>query len=175
VGSGLLLFGATDGNLFALNLADGTLNWKTLVDSQGMIDGNNLPADAKSFSDPAISPIVVDNQTGTVTWGFLITQRQIGGIIGENLYTGVFCSIDLSNGDILKTSKFQTNCTTDNTGIGLAPGKSVFYLTAGLDLWIIDKATGIPTLIEHYEHYTIPVLNNNIVYLAADLHLSACK
>lgn len=175
--NGLLLFAATDGSLYALKLVDGSLAWKTPVDTKGMMKGNNLPAEAKSFSEPSVSPVVVDIKTNMATWGFLVTQHQINGINGNNLYVGVVCSLDLSNGTISRTSNIQANGTiNDGAGLGLAPGDKVLYLTAGLDLWTIEKASGDATLIQHYEHFTAPIiLSNKTVYIATDLYLSAYK
>ena len=174
---GFLLFARTDGNLYALRLVDGSLAWKAQDDSKGMMKGNNLPADAKSFSDPSVSPVVVDSQANMVTWGFLITQHQINGTNGNDLYVGEFSVMDLSNGTILRTSNIQTNGTIGNGGtLGLASGEKVLYLTAGTDLWTVNKASGNAALVQRYEHSTAPmILNNNTVYIATDLYLSAYK
>ena len=173
----LILLPRTDGNIYALRLVDGSLAWKTQSDSKGMMKGNNLPAEAKSFSDPSVSSIVVDAKTNMATWGFLITQHQINGTNGNDLYVGEFSCIDLSNGTILRTSNIQTNGSISNgASLGLAYGEKVLYLTAGNDLWTIDKASGNSTLIKRYGSSTGPiVLNNGTVYVAADLYLSAFK
>ena len=123
---GLLLFGTPDGYLYALNLDDGSLAWKTLVDVDGWMGGNNLPAEAKSLSDPSASSIVVDNETGLGFWGFLVTQRQIEGVNGDNLYVGRFCSFDLSTGNISRTTVVQTGCTVNDNGVALALGEDEF-------------------------------------------------
>jgi outer membrane protein assembly factor BamB len=172
---GLLVFGASDGYLYALNLADGSLAWKILVDVDGWMGGHNLPADAKSLSVSA-SSIVVDYETGVGVWGFLVTERQIEGVNGDNLYVGVLCSFDVSNGTVLRTYRFQSSCDLSDNGLGLAPGRDVFYLTAGLDVWSVDKATGKAAMLQRYEHYVQkPVLYDGTIYIAADLYLSAYR
>jgi outer membrane protein assembly factor BamB len=174
---GFLLLPRTDGTIYALRILDGSLAWKAQCDSQGMMKGNNLPAEAKSFSAPSVSPIVVDAQTNIATWGFLVTQHQINGTNGNDLYVGEFSSIALLNGTIVRTSKVQTNGTISNgASLGLAPGEKELYLAAGKDLWAIDKASGNPTLIQDYESSTGPIiLYNNTVYIATDLYLSSYK
>ena len=174
---GFLLLPRTDGTIFALRLVDGSLAWQAQCDSKDMMNGNNLPASAKSFSEPSVSPIVVDSQTNIATWGFLVTQHQINGINGNDLYVGEFSSIALSNGTILRTSNIQTNGTISNgASLGLAPGEKMLYLTAGNDLWTINKVSGNSTLIQRYGSSTGPIiLNNSTVYIATDLYLSAYK
>ncbi len=173
---GLLVFGASDGYLYALDLADGSLAWKTQVDIDGWIEGNNLPAEAKSLSDPSASSIVVDGQTGLGVWGFLVTQRQVEGINGDNLYVGVFCSFDLSNGNISRTTIVQNSCTLNDNDVVLAPSQSALLLRAGLDLWTIDRATFNPTQIQHLENPIVgPVSSDGKVYIASNRYLSAYR
>jgi len=176
---GLLVFGGSDGYLYALDLADGSLAWKTQVDVNGWIEGNNLPAEAKSLSDPSASSIVVDDQTGLGVWGFLLTERQIEGINGDNLYVGVFCSFDLSNGNISRTTIVQNSCTLNDNDVVLAPSQSALFLRAGLDLWIIDRATFNPTQIQHLENPIVPIIgpvsSDGKVYIANNRYLSAYR
>jgi len=172
---GFLLLPRTDGNIYALRLLDGSLAWIAQGDSKGMMKGNNLPAYAKSFSDPLVSRIVVDPQTNIATWGFLITQHQINGTNGNDLYVGDFSSMMLSNGTILrKTSVQASGSIGSGANLGLALGEKDLYLTAGNDLWTIDKSSGNSTLIQHYKSSTGPIVSsNNKVNVAADLYLSA--
>jgi outer membrane protein assembly factor BamB len=172
----LLVFGASDGYLYALDLTDDSLAWKTPVDVDGWIGGNNLPADAKSLSDPSGSSMVVDNQTGLGVWGFTVTQRQIEGINGDNLYVGRLCTFDLSNGTVLSNYQVQSNCTLNSNDVGLAAGKDVFYVTAGLDVWFVDKVSGETTMLQRYEHsVSKPLLNDGTIFIAADHYLSAYR
>ncbi len=173
---GLLVFGASDGYLYALDLADGSLAWKTLVEVDGWIGGNNLPVEAKSLSDPSASKIVVDDETGLGVWGFTVTERQVNGVNGDNLYVGRFCTVDLSNGNILGTSVVQNRCTLNDNGAVLAPGESAMFLRVGLDLWNIDRATFKPTQIQHLETPIVgPVSSDGKVYTVSNLYLSAYK
>jgi outer membrane protein assembly factor BamB len=173
---GLLVFGRPDGYLYALNMTDGSLAWKTLVDVEGWIGGNNLPAAAKSFSDPSFSSIVVDDETGLGVWGFTVTQRQVDGVNGDNLYVGRFCTVDLSNGNISGTTVVQNRSTLDDNEVVLAPGESAMFLRVGLDLWTIDRATFNPTQIQHLEPPIIgPVSSDGRVCIISNLHLSAYR
>ncbi len=53
--NGLLLFGASDGNFYALHMTNGTVAWKTHVDTQNIMAGENLPVEVKFDSPPAVS------------------------------------------------------------------------------------------------------------------------
>ena len=173
---GVLIFGGPDGYLYALDLDNGSLAWKILVDVDGWMGGNNLPAEAKSFSEPSVSSVVVDDEAGLGVWGFTVTQRDVDGINGNNLYVGRFCSFDVSNGNVLRTYKFQSSCSLNDNGMGLAPGRDVFYLTAGLDLWSVDKASGEATMLQRYERsLSKPLLNDGTIFIAADHYLSAYR
>ncbi len=179
VSNGLVIFGATNGNIYALNLADGTMAWKTRVDPSGYMAGNNLPAQAKSDSAPAVTPIVVDNQTGRLLWGFAVTQTAINGVNGDDLYIGLVCSLNVANGDVAWIGEFQRNGTVSTTPpltptLGLAFLKGTAYLTANLDLWSINAATGQAAFLQGFDHYVLPpVLAGDKVIVAADLFLTA--
>jgi outer membrane protein assembly factor BamB len=173
---GLLVFGASDGYLYALDLDDGSLAWKIMVDVDGWIGGNNLPAEAKSLSAPSASSIMVDDETGLGVWGFTVTQRQVDGVNGDNLYVGRFCTVDLSNGDIVGTTVVQNSSTLDDNEVVLAPGESALFLRTGMDLWTLDRATFNPTQIQHLETPIVgPVSSDGRVYIISNLHLSAYR
>jgi outer membrane protein assembly factor BamB len=175
----LLLCGANDGYFYALNLSNGTLAWKTKVDTQNLMKGENLPAQAKSNSEPGVSQVIVDSKDNTATWAFLITQFQINGENGNNLYVGRLTTLDISDGRIPKTTIIQRNGTVSSSSpptptLGLASFKNTFYMTAGVDLWTINRATGYVTTVQSFEHSILPpILGNNMMYVAADLYLYA--
>lgn len=175
----VLLFGAQDGNFYALHLTDGSIAWKTKVDTQNLTKGENLPAQAKSNSVPVSSQAVVDTQKNVVSWSFLITQSQINGINDNNLYVGVLASLDMSDGTILQTTNIQRNGSiydylSPKPVLGLSTLKNTAYLTAQTDLWIINQENGKILQIQGYDHTTIsPLLANNKVFVATDLYLTA--
>jgi outer membrane protein assembly factor BamB len=65
----LLLFGGSDGNFYALHLANGTLAWKTHVDSQ------NITALANYDNPLKVFPIQIDPQNQRGLWGFAVTTQ----------------------------------------------------------------------------------------------------
>jgi outer membrane protein assembly factor BamB len=152
----LLLFGASDGNLYALHLADGTLAWKTRVDTEEIMSGKNLPAESKYYSEPAVSPVLVDSQTNTVTWAFAVTQSGVNGIEGNDLYVGVLCSLDLSSGHTVWNSQIVRNGSV-STGLSYTPILSLvsvgpkLYLSAAKDLWALNLSTGFVQGMRHFD------------------------
>ncbi len=172
-----LLFGSSDGYFYALRMSDGTLSWKTNVDTLGFIQGNNLPAQSKTYSAPAVSQVVVNSEQQTALWGFLITQSTVNGTNGNDLYAGVVSNIDLTDGRIIWSSYIQREGVVSTSArvtpmIGLASLKNSIFLTAGLDMWTLDGLTGNSTWIEHFEHYLqSPVVSDNKMFVVADLYL----
>ncbi len=175
----LLLFGAADGNFYGLRLSDGSLAWKTKVDPSNFMQGENLPAQAKFNSAPAASSVQVDPQTGRVFWCFAVTQTEIEGINGNDMYTGILCSLDLSNGGSVWSEQLVQNGSVSTSPpktpvIGLAVQNGSIYLTAGGHLWTFNESIGGVLGIEHYEHYILPpVVAEGKVFVAADLFLAA--
>jgi outer membrane protein assembly factor BamB len=169
ISDGLLLFGATDGNFYALNLSDGNLAWKTHVDAKEYMARENL-TQANFTSAAAASPVQVNTQNKTAFWGFAITQSGINGQNGNNQYVGSLCGLNLTSGQIL------WSCIIGNSGdagsVGLAGARNVLYLTTGTDLWRIDESTGAILGTTQFYHYVLPpVETDNNVAVAADLYL----
>jgi outer membrane protein assembly factor BamB len=173
----LLLFGASDGNFYALHTANGAVEWKTRVDTQNIMAGENLPAEAKFDSPPAVSPVVVDSRNQNLLWCFAVTQYGIEGVGGNDQYVGILCSLDPANGDIIWTNQIVRNGSISNGPpktpiLGLASLDGNIFLTARIDLWIIDESTGNPIETQHFEHFLLPpVVYDNKVFVAADLYL----
>ena len=70
-------FGASDGNFYALNLADGSTVWKTQVDGQNLISTvNNDNITLTTY------PVQVDAKNNQVYWSFGVTQ-QLGTNSGD--------------------------------------------------------------------------------------------
>lgn len=71
---GLLFLGSTDSYFYALHLANGTMAWKTHIDSRYIMAGKNLPATAKFNSSPGLSQVLIDSHFPSVFWNFVVSQ-----------------------------------------------------------------------------------------------------
>ena len=179
--NGLLLFGASDGNFYALRLANGTLAWKTPFDPQ------NYMATYNSVQ-PIISPVQVDSQNQEIFWGFMVVKSGPAQPYGSEQYVGAICSLNMTNGQIVWTNQISYNGYISNTltsssvaTLGLAVCNNTLYLTAssdpnymtsGGDLWQISESTGTVLGTQYFYHYVLPPVEaDNKVFVAADLYL----
>jgi outer membrane protein assembly factor BamB len=176
---GQLLFGAQNGNFYALNITNGSVAWVTKIDTQNLMSGQNLPAAAKTNSAPSISQVKIDKENNKITWAFAITQSQIDGINGNNLYVGSIVTLNLSSGKLIQTASIQRNgsiwdAIAPMPALGLATLGNTAYLTAGNDLWIVNQDTGKVNQTVSYDHTTRPPIQaESTIYVATDLYLTA--
>jgi outer membrane protein assembly factor BamB len=170
--NGLLLFGGSDGNFYALHLANGTLAWKTHVDSQ------NITALSNSDNPLKVFPIQIDSQNQRGLWSFAVTTQNKGSQNGNDHYTGSLCSLDVATGSIIWTKQFESNgdISHESAPFSLALTENYIYLTASNDLWVLRKSAGNAVETQHFDHYALPpvALDNN-VFVAADLSLIAYR
>lgn len=170
--NGLLVFEASDGNVYALHLSDGTLAWKTHVDSQNITSLANSDNPLKGLT------IQIDPQNQRAIGGFAVTT-QLAAFVqnGGDEYSGFLCSLDIDNGSIVWTKQFSANgdVSHENARFNFALSENNIYLTADFDdFWIFSKSTGNIIETQHFEHYvSSPVAADNRVFVAADLWLIA--
>ncbi len=170
--NGLLVFEASDGNVYALHLSDGTLAWKTHVDSQNITSLANSDNPLKGLT------IQIDPQNQRAIGGFAVTT-QLAAFVqnGSDEYSGFLCSLDINNGSIAWTKQFSANgdVSHENARFNFALTENNIYLTTEFDdFWIISKSTGNIIESQHFEHYvSSPVAAYNRVLVAADLWLIA--
>jgi len=167
--NGLLLFGASNGNFYALNMADGAIAWKTKVDSQ------NLFALVNSNNFVTTSPIQVDPQNQQIYWSFAVTQ-QLGTSSGNvnDQYNGTLCSLDLATGNVTWTQQINDSGAFSNTPIGLAFNDNTVFLTENYALWMLNASTGNLIKSQQFDHYILPpIVLGNETFVAADLYLIA--
>jgi outer membrane protein assembly factor BamB len=165
--NGLLLFRASDGNFYALNMDNGKLAWKTHVDSQNLLSLVNSDNLFTAF------PVQVDAQNQRVFWSFAVTEQL--GTTSENKndrYTGTVCSLDLATGDVLWTRQIMDSGAFYDAPVGLVVNKGTVFLTENYALWIFSASTGNVLGTEHFDHYVLPpVVSDDRVFVAADLYL----
>jgi outer membrane protein assembly factor BamB len=171
--NGVVLFGAYDGNFYALNLSDGSVAWKTKVTDQN--DKATMPwQDIHYPLTPSTSLVQIDNQTNRAFWAFAFAQNGWGSV---DVYSGVVCCLDLTNGHVAWKTPISQNTSTEGGSVnqfGLTVLNGRVYLTTGSDLWVFDQSTGSVQRTEHFDHYVLsPVAGYSQVLLAGDLNLSS--
>jgi outer membrane protein assembly factor BamB len=164
----LLLFGASDGYFYGLNLSNGLVQWKTSVDSQNLmstVNNGNITL--------TVYPVQVQNNR--VYWSFGVT-RQLG-TSSENKhdrYVGVVFSLNLSSGKLLWTRQLDDSGAFFGFSAGLVVNKDTAYLNENNALWVFGASNGNVARNQRFDHYLLaPVLSGNMVFVASDLQLTA--
>ena len=168
-----LFFFAADKNYYALNLDNGTLAWKTTVNSQEITSLVNDDNPLEGL------PVLIDQQKQTMVGVVAVTTQNI---IDENRVedqnNGILCNLDLRTGNVIWTEHFSGKGDISNECLvfDYAATKNYIYLTDINELLIFSKTTGNLIETQHFEHQiTAPVMENEKVFVAADLFLFAYK
>jgi outer membrane protein assembly factor BamB len=167
--NGLLFFGASDGNFYAIRLADGSLAWKTSVDDEhllSIVNSNNLLT---------VYPIQIDPENNRIDYALAVTQ-QLGtsSETKHDQYTGFLSSLDMATGNKVWTTKFEATDVFYETPVGLVVNKDTAFLSSNTYLWTFTASTGNTLGVQRFDHYVLPpVMSEGKVFLAADLHVTA--
>jgi outer membrane protein assembly factor BamB len=172
VSDDIVLFGAEDGYLYAVNFADGTLNWRTFVDDQHLIETFNSYTEAqKAIIHMSASSVQVDPQNKRVFWSVIV------GYNGDNVYNGTVWALDLSDGNRIWTLPVINDGSVFTNYAAFASvtlSNTLLYVTEHSDLYCLDANTGTIKLRQNFEHYVLPpIAADNKVFIAADLWLIA--
>jgi outer membrane protein assembly factor BamB len=169
--NGLLLFGASDDSFYALHLDNGTLAWKSSVNSQNITSLVNDDNPLEGL------PVIIDQQNQRMIGLFAVsTQTKIDEMHVEDHHYGILCSLDLETGNVIWTEYFSGKGDISNEYLvfDYASTENHIYLTAIDDLLIFSKKTGNLIESQHFEHQiSSPVAENGKVFVAADLWLLA--
>lgn len=164
----VLYFGASDGNFYALNLSNGTVMWKTRVDSQNLmstVNGDNI----------TLTTYPIQVQNNQAYWSFGVTQ-QLGTSSANkhDQYIGTVCSLDLASGKLAWTRQIEDSGVFYGFLAGLVVNKDAVYLNENNALWVFGASNGNLARNQHYDHYVLtPVEANGEVFVASDLELTA--
>lgn len=174
----LLLFGTQDGFFYALNLADGTLKWKTYVDLLTLTATYNQRAQIQKLQYTTeslrASPPIVDSKSQRVFWNLFVGSNN-----EYNKYTGTIVALDLEEGNRVWTTPVTTNLI-QGYGIINAPNMALLnnelYVSGQPDLFNIDATTGLLRWNKDFDHTSLqPIEANGTIYVTADLYLIAYK
>jgi outer membrane protein assembly factor BamB len=151
----LLLFGAADGYFYAVNLADGTIAWKTKIDNQNLF----------SSGVHSSSPIQIDSKNQELFWSYAVEQNETSN------YTGALISLDLAKGNVMWMT--QTNSSCGSLAFNNSTDR-LFLTTSAADvgLWIFDAATGDLIHNQQFDHRVLPpVVLGKETFVTGDLWL----
>lgn len=169
--NGLLLFGASDDSFYGLHLDNGTLAWKSSVNSQNITSLVNDDNPLEGL------PIIIDEQNQRMIGLFAVsTQTKIDEMQVEDQHYGILCSLDLETGNVIWAEYFSGKGDISNEYLvfDYASTENHIYLTAINDLLIFSTKTGNLIESQHFEHQIAPpVAENGKVFVAADLWLLA--
>jgi hypothetical protein len=165
----LFLFAKGDGYLYAVNLEDGTVAWKTKVDTQNLFSNNG-------FYNNGAQPtsIQIDSGSQRLFWGLNVAESG-----PSSNYTGVLCSLNLSNGNV----EWIKNLESENAAYGsfMYGTKLAFnnetnklFLIKNNGLWMFSASTGDLVQSQQFDHYVFPpIVLGNETFVVADLWLFA--
>jgi len=159
----LLLFAASNGYFYALNLADGTITWKTKVDTQNLF---SLGVQSSS--------IQIDSKNQRLFWYYVIEQSGT-----SNNYTGTLCSLNLAGSNVKWMKQINSNRTVlgyYGSGVGLAINNDtdMIFLTENWGLWIFNASTGDLIQSQQFDHSVLaPIVLGNKTFVVGDLWLFA--
>lgn len=171
VSNDMVLFGAEDGYLYAVHFANGTVNWRTFVDDQNIIETFNNHTEVEQYTlGMGASFVQVDSQEQRVFWSVIVSR------FGTNLYNATILSLDLSDGDVIWTlpvTPISLNDARDALS-SITLSNNLLYVREQNDLYCLDANTGSIQLSQGFEHYLFPpIAADNKVFVAADLWLIA--
>ncbi len=155
----LLLFGAADGYFYALDLADGTVAWKTKVDAHNLF----------SSGVHSSSLIQIDSDNQRIFWSYAVEQNET-----SNNYTGAIISLNLADGNVIWTTQTNSSCG----GLAFNNLTDMLFLTtyrfaADVGLYIFNASTGDLIDSQQFDHYILPpVVQGKETFVAADLWLT---
>lgn len=173
----LVLFGAYDGNFYALQESNGDLVWKRFVTNQN--NQTKIVGNEGRDLTPVVSPIQIVTAKNVAVWSFAFIQNGWGGVIE---YTGTLCGLDVATGNLLWSKQIENNASISAsnllrpTSLGLVLLNDYAFLTVGSDFYIINTQTGNIFKEKNYDHHLLePTATNDMVFVAEELHLTAYR
>lgn len=155
-----LLFSASDGYFYTLRLADGTVAWKTRVDTQNLLSLESTPW--------GVSPIVeMDYGNQRLFWSFGTKTDA-----SPANYTSEIVCLDLSNGNIIWNKQTIGPWFEPNAGMVVNNGR--IFLTGNNALWVYNASTGDLIDSQQFDGSVLaPVVSGNTTFVAAGRKLFA--
>ncbi len=172
---GLLLFCAYDGYFYALNIKDGSVEWKTYVDTTGVIvkerdylQNEGLPLSFGQFSvDPLVD--VASQKVYCALWSSTKDDRNLTN------QAEVFC-LNSKTGNNQWNTKLGNSTISRINGSALALLNSKLFVCGYKAVYCLSADSGDTLWHRDFEHYVgNPVVADGKVYITADLYVLAYK
>jgi outer membrane protein assembly factor BamB len=173
VNDGLLLFGSRDGYFYALNMTDGSLEWKSFIDNSHLIQSYNQLNETRQLNSPlTTTPPLVDTSNQRVYWNLFS-----GGVYDTNdIHSSAVFSLNLKNGNLEWSTSIANSSIAQVYGQGMVLLNNKLFITGRNGVLCLDASTGSLLWQRQFDHYVLnPVVADNKVYIAADLYLIAYK
>lgn len=168
----LLIFAKPDGYIYALNMTDGSVVWKTKVDTQDLLSINIMYGNPLFGNSLQPSPFQIDARNQRLFWYFTVKNS-----LPPNNDTGVLCSLNISDGEVIWIKHLKTGLSDFKWSrpIMLNEETDHIFLTKNNSLWIFNASSGeLVQSQEQFEHYILaPIVSENITFVASDLWLFA--
>ena len=165
VANGTVYVGASDGYIYAINLANGYLRWKEFVDYQHL-SGNSSADSQQTSVAPDGSQVLFDN--GRLFYNVALNSSQSG-------YNGSVICLNADTGSRIWSMSLQGNNTV-NSPTSLSLNNGTLYATQQGDLYLINENQGKIELKRSFDNYILPpIIANDSVYVAADLNIYAFR
>jgi outer membrane protein assembly factor BamB len=175
VSENLILFGAQDGYFYALNLEDGSLNWKSSIDNSGLIyeysqlqNNSTVPYSSFSISEP-----LIDSSNQRVYWSMLNgNMYYTSGSKSQN--SGFILSLNSQNGHMEWFHTITNSSIYRTYGQPMAVLNNKLFLTGNNGVHCLQASTGNLLWERQFDHYVSnPIFADGKVFVAADLYLIA--
>jgi outer membrane protein assembly factor BamB len=164
--NGLVLFGASDGNFYALNVTDGSLKWKYET-------GYKNPKGKFDFA-------AAKTANGQVFVGWVDAQMGLGESVFDEYYKyeGYVYALNFSNGlsnwaiNISNTARGGSTIETQSILFNIE--NRTLYVTTYADIYSLNAEKGTIHWMLHFDYWVLPpIYAYNKLFVAADLKVLA--
>jgi outer membrane protein assembly factor BamB len=166
IANGLVLFGASDGNFYALNVTDGSLKWKHET-------GYKNPKGKFDFA-------AAKTANGQVFVGWVDAQMLLGESVFDEYYKyeGYVYALNFSNGlsnwaiNISNTARGGSTIETQSIHFNIE--NRTLYVTTYADIYSLNAEKGTIQSKLHFDYWVIPpIYAYDKLFVAADLKVIA--
>jgi outer membrane protein assembly factor BamB len=162
----LFIFAQTDGYIYAVNLVDGSIEWKTKVDTQNFFAINS------AFVNSVRTAIQIDARNQRLFW-----YLNVANSVPPNNYTGMLCNLNISDGNVNWIKHINPGFSSYKYSDAMTFNEETdqIFLPKNHGLWIFNATTSeLLQTQEQFEHYILaPLVSGNETFVAADLWLFA--
>jgi outer membrane protein assembly factor BamB len=175
VKDGLLLFGALNGYFYGLNMTDGSVKWKTNVDSSGIIEKyrQDISNNPSGYYQPYFSPTPsIDSQNQRIFWCLFSGYSSHDNATN----TGVFMCLDAKTGNILWYNQVNSSLIYSIYGQSMVLLNDELFVAGSNAVYCLKAFTGNILWERSFDHYVLnPILADDKVFIVADMYIIAYR